>query len=495
MLLEHCINKRPNYILRTVCPWLVDGPATLFDVRMSKAISFLIVQNVALVVPPVSLPELDFLPPLIERADSVRALPRSMGGLGIRKAAELSKPAWTASLVSSWKWIYAKIPELMGAPCASLFSDPSYLIHFTSAIELAMGSKIESAAQLVEYYDGQGKIPTQSLTQLLVDEPQHKALLNLLAPRDDYLAYHLSESNEYSGLWLSAGLSCSPALSLTNSEFTENVGLRLLIAPLDVDQQVSLRCSCDRTRFLVPGKDTFHCFSCMGKHGQSKVFHKRHNGARDLVGEYFRKACPNAQIFIEPTMPQVSNPLRADVRLDLGRATYFIDVSVVNPAARSYLKAVKPHIYPLAVASLMEKTKLAKYKASYNASNGHKEISDNVIPFVLESTGAYGDSALDLIMKLAGFKELVPSLNDSLASARRWFMLRISVLLAKSRYELLCLFRRQVIRSEFRPSDLFTLNDEDINTEENFSSSHLERAPVLEQVFEVNNVFVEKLEF
>ena len=481
LLLEQCINKRPNYLLRTVCPWLVEDPAVIFDTRISKAIHSLVAQDKFLAAPPASLIELDMLPVLIERADAVRALPRTMGGLGIRKAVQLSKPAWTASLINSWKWISEKTPNLMGSPCNSLFSDASYQGLLSSSFECTMGSKIDSAAQLVEYFENKGKIPTQTLlTQLLVDEPQQEALRSLLAQSDDFLAYYNSESADDTGFWLSAGLSSCPALSLTNSEFIENVGLRLLLSPIDADPQVSLICPCDNTRYLVPGEDTFHCFSCMGKQGQSKVFHYRHNGARDLAAEYFRKACPNAQIFIEPTLPQVAKPLRADVRIEQGRTTCLIDVAVVNPAARSYLKTVKPQLHLLAAASLMEKTKIDKYKASYNVNNGYAAISDNLIPFVLESTGAYGNSASAVINKLAGFKDLVPVPHDGLASARRWFMQRLSILFAKSRYQLVCLFRRNVVRIATPTEDPFLLDIGHRFLFEDTSSSPLDgEAPVL----------------
>ena len=455
-LLEQCISKRPTYILRSVCPWLVETPAMVFDNRISKAINAFIGQQIsANKVPPSSLLELDNLPMLIERADSVRALPRSMGGLGIRKAVDLSRPAWTASLISSWHWISEKKPKLMGSPCSSLLSDQAYQLLLKDTFEATMGSKIETAAQLVDYYKSQGKIPTQRfLTQILVDEPNHKALLSLIAPLEPTLAYHLSEANEHSGCWLSAGLSSSPALSLTDPVFIENVGLRLLIHPLDVDPQVSLRCPCDKSRFLQPDLDTYHCFSCMGKNGPSTCFHSRHGGVIGCLVDFVCAACPNAQAFREPNMPQVVKPLRADVRLDQGNISYFFDVSIVNPAARAYIKAVQPHKNPLAAAALMERTKSSKYKASYNEQNGYKVLGESVIPFVLETTGAFGNSALAVISKLAGFKDLVPTPNESLAKARRWFMQRVSVILARSRYELLGHFRRRVIRTEFHQSDL-----------------------------------------
>jgi hypothetical protein len=455
-LLEQCISKRPTYILRSVCPWLVTTPAKLFDQRISKAInSFITQQDSALKLTPSSLLELDCLPNLIERADAVRALPRSMGGLGIRKALDLSKPAWTASWVSSWLWISEKIPKFMGPPCSSLLSDPAYQLLLKDTLEATMGPKIETAAQLVAYYSGQGKIPTQRLlTQILVDEPNHKALISLIAPLESTLAYHLSEADEHSGRWLSAGLSSSPTLSLTDPVFIENVGLRLLINPLDVDPQVSLRCPCDRSRFLQLGQDTYHCFSCMGKDGPSASFHSRHSGVIGCLVDFVSAACPNAQVFREPTMPQVAKSLRADVRLDQAHTSCYFDVSIVNPAARAYIKAVHSHKNPLAAAALMERTKSSKYKASYNELNGHKDLGNSVIPFVLETTGAFGSSALAVISKLAGFSDLVPSPNENLAKARRWFMQRVSVILARSRFDLLCHFRRRVIRTEFHQSDL-----------------------------------------
>ena len=450
-LLEHCICKRPTYLLRSVCPWLIHNPASLFDMRISKAInSFIVQQDTPLNTPPSSLAELDALPSLIDRADVVRSLPRTMGGLGIRKAADLRSPAWISSFISSWSWISQKIPALMGAPCASLLSDPTFQSHFSDSFEATMGSRIESAVQLVDYYSKHGKIPTQRfLTQLLVDEPNHKSLLAIISPLESTLAYHLSETDEQSGLWLSAGLSQSPVLSMSDAVFIENVGLRLLINPLDVDPSVSLRCPCDSTRFLETELDNYHCFSCTGKNGPSGVSHHRHGDVTNCLADFVLEACPNAQVIKEATMPLVAKQLRADVRLDQGHITCFFDVSVVNPAARSYITAVQSHVTPLAAATLMEKKKVIKYKASYNALNGYKEIGDNVIPFVLESTGAYGTSALDVITKLAGFKNLVPTPNDRLAKARRFFMRRVAVILAKSRYDLLCHFRRRVIRTDF----------------------------------------------
>jgi hypothetical protein len=66
----------------------------------------------------------------------------------------------------------------MGSPCSSLLPDPAYKLLLKDTLEATMGPKIEIS--------GHDKIPTQRLlTQILVDEPNHKALIFLIAPLED----------------------------------------------------------------------------------------------------------------------------------------------------------------------------------------------------------------------------------------------------------------------------------------------------------------------
>src|SRR5690349_17045304 len=76
--------------------------------------------------------------------------------------------------------------------------------------------------------------------------------------------------------------------------------------------------------------------------------------------------------------------------------THHIDVSIIHPGASTYCKNASK--YKLAAASLREKMKLNHYQKEEYYKRNSKYIK--IIPFVMESTGAFGESVDVFLSKI-----------------------------------------------------------------------------------------------
>ncbi len=99
---------------------------------------------------------------------------------------------------------------------------------------------------------------------------------------------------------------------------------------------------------------------------------------------------------------------------------------------------------PVAKASIKngERAKYAHYSGRYGAG-----ITPRVIPFVLELTGRLGDCADKLVNELAKLYEGDHSVripDEKLKSARRFFMMRLGVLLARGNAAMVRNFRNRI---------------------------------------------------
>jgi hypothetical protein len=192
--------------------------------------------------------------------------------------------------------------------------------------------------------------------------------------------------------WLTA-IPTRAALKMGDSDFRYAVRHRLGMAPLD---QLPLACPCGT---LVVTTDHAHVCS-----HNKRAWTVRHNGilrtlerlasaagyvvqhepgfaAPVAVGGRQAAAIAGADI--------VAAGLRPDCLLIGAHKTVAIDVSVACPTAASYVKAAARTA--LATASVREATKLAKYDALC-AEHGWR-----MVPFVMESYGAFGRRALDFL--------------------------------------------------------------------------------------------------
>jgi hypothetical protein len=326
------------------------------------------------------------------------------------------------------------------------------------------------------------------LTNEIVDKPNQQRLIEDLSDptHKEFKAYHLSEANPHTHLWLSAGLSKNFKLKLSDNAYATNIRLRLLQPIFRRNPMPGVTCVCSQRR-LKASAVHFHCFSCGAKTldvlspGPQLSRYRRHNETRDCLVNFLRVACPGANIMPEPPLPRVPGQrqggLRADISLSDEHGNYTLfDVVYTNPSSVQSVTSSHAQDRPLAAAEASERTKLALYRSYYNDRNNMAHIPRQVVPFAIEITGALGPSALNAIMKYAGYFDMHLPDNPNIVAARSWFFKRISIISAKARHESVSYFTRYAVQDQIRApaQDLAPEEDPALLEELNFEFEDVE---------------------
>jgi hypothetical protein len=433
-LLRLCVSTRTNYLMRTVAPSAIEAAMLQFDDNIQRSLGVILRYQEHPLQPPTTIPELDRCPGLKGHGDLARSLPFHMGGIGIRHGDKVKVPAWISSWLKAMQWLEKSAPLLFAVVTPQLLSEQTL-----QALSIAKMTELDDRpiSSIDDLYlvitQTVRATPTQKeLTHILVDIPQNQCLKQVLAEpgKEETRAYHLSLANPHTHLWMSAGLSKNPRLKMSDEAFITNLGLRLLQPTSQVENLVGATCTCTRGdgRMRIPARDiNYHAFSCGAKDqghlypGPQRVRYWRHNSIRDALIDFLHKACPGAQMMREPRLPVIQRPnhpaesLRADLSLRHDDTILYFDVVVTNPSSVNSLVRNHANNVPLAAAKAMETRKFQRYSEVYNAANGFEAIPRQLIPFSMETTGAFGPSAINSIEKLARFKEFAADPNPDLA--------------------------------------------------------------------------------
>jgi len=460
-LVQGCINLRPTHLCRTTLPWANGEALQLFDSRISKILRVIAQYDTgyALAHPvPESLADLDGREALDFRANLVRQLAVEEGGMHIRAAHEIRESAYSASWLGSVKFLSEKMGGLVAKLKNSLMSE--------DLTRLLQGPDIQEALNHVNMVTAD-----DVLNLLAVSPPAQKDFYKVRAKRlvsdlknniggdRSLMAYYLSNCSRESNLWNSSarffkGLSAN----LEDSDFATNLRLQLLNPPLNfVANQCSVRCMCGPALLQLP-TGQYHALSCsasrtsinallpayqhvnLGPHG---VIIRRHNSIRDALHDFIKAACPQAPIQKELLLPPSrTGQLIADLVVQVGGDSVYLDVVVANPANQSCLETRRREPREqekLVAADKAEKAKVYKYTKSYHRDNRLERISNNLIPFALEATGTLGKKAEEMVRQMAQFQQVIPQANSKLQWARRFFLNRVSIICAKARADLVSL--------------------------------------------------------
>ena len=163
-------------------------------------------------------------------------------------------------------------------------------------------------------------------------------------------------------------------------------------------------CQCIATSRLLFN----HPFTCMTTRQKPAI--TRHNLVRDtlvsLIHQHLHLTCLK-----EKLSPTISHPqFRPDILVLTPDGTIVIDVSIVCPTATSHLNISSLH--PLGAAAYEENNKV-----SYYNEHQHLHPHSTFYPFVCESTGAIGHSAMRLLTVLAQYAPSPPIFIRSATSA------------------------------------------------------------------------------
>lgn len=211
-------------------------------------------------------------------------------------------------------------------------------------------------------------------------------------------AWIISGSDKRSSAWIyTAALQRDDgSRRLADRDFREALRLRLGMGLHNGLQGTTFKCDCHHQRSLIPGRDEHHALSCP-KRGESQT-RLRHDLVVTAAATFFRTIVGAAgQILVEPP-PAASGVRRTwkpDITVIVGPVRYHIDVSIINPASRTYYLNCCPgsDSIPDVANKARERVKIASARTALGA-----HVADRCgVPFVVEATGRLGPAARALL--------------------------------------------------------------------------------------------------
>ena len=135
---------------------------------------------------------------------------------------------------------------------------------------------------------------------------------------------------------------------------------------------------------------------------------RRHNEIQRVLRDYMKKCLglSDQAVHLEAyagttTDTDLAAPkgVTADISVIVGAEMLWIGVSVVDPGCHHYIERYRSNEVPDAAAKAMETTK----RNHYSAVNDPLPLPPaSIIPFVLETSGRLGPSALGFIQRVSG---------------------------------------------------------------------------------------------
>jgi hypothetical protein len=390
LLLRSCLVPRFNYLLRVFPPPVIARAAAAFDRLIYGCLS----QRVGALPPPPVLAAGAARPTHLSVAFSQLRLPVRCGGLGIPSAVQVSPAAFIGSSAAALSDICHLFnndtASITGSSFARRLNDACAQLRVVApGMDEAGEGHAESTEQLLEKLDRNEKSTLHlqhNLTRLL-HESELRRLIQAAQPTDR--ARLIATSCKGAGVWLSA-LGPKYGLFMTNSHFILAARHRLGLLP--APGQVS--CICNNAAFVA---DTSHLHSCPRIKAGIDLRHSvlcRELGAVAREAGYSVTSEPHVSVSRADGSEEQKG--RADLELVRvngdGTRVVFVDVSVVHPAAPSYLASSGEEPRELCVqVDQREQSKRGTYVAPAQS------VGAQFVPFVLESHGGMGPAAARLL--------------------------------------------------------------------------------------------------
>jgi hypothetical protein len=450
LLLQSCINARPNFLARTSKPWLNQDALSEFDSMVSKCLFYICEHGSAdQLINTLTVDSITDLPMLPPTSDSIRSLPVIMGGLGLRKAHEITRPAYVSSWLNSMAWTASNLPHLWN-PVARTYSTQNFTVLLSDpAVTPYLGDIPDIEALSLALIDT--PLPSQkTLTQAMVDKPKKISIQESLGPSPAHAAYFRSQTMEDGMLWINNLTSRIPDLMLHDKAFLTNLRLSLLLPTLSTNQggDEGIRCSCGK--HLVGADIQYHALSCGtagqdGLTGPGGIRFRRHDSIRDALAVFLQKACPQGIVTKEHWLPRTEDDvaIRMDVQLSNANHVHYFDVVVKNPASVTSILAHSDS-EDLIAAKCGERDKRYKFERIYRRQGPFGHLNNRLLPFALEATGALGTIASKVIHKLRSFVVSIPEDTPSVSSARKMLRRRIASIVANDRAALVHWFQNHI---------------------------------------------------
>jgi hypothetical protein len=348
LLVQYCFNRRPGYMSRVVEKGEADAAFENFDKRITDTLLRISGCRVDDVLP---LP----VPPAWTRADVLRALPERCGGLGIPKHCSAVRDY---GMVNSRKVYDSFVQEH--------FEE----MHRPNQYAL---TPWEAWVRLMEQQPADDRHRTLDLsTPKKALFSRHECLKRELYNGLNIPQRFIVESSSYpnSARWVKWTGGMRQRFSWLQEPYKHAIRSRLLqLKPLTA-------CHCQ-----VATPTVSHGLDCDLNRG---LMTHRHNLVRDIVADFMVGMLGAAAVDREPEVPQAPGvPIKkADVAIQRGGTTMFIDVTVVNIAAPTYAR--------VNAFATRRAEKLAEY-------NQMLPNAGTVFPLVVSATGMVDDDSLKLL--------------------------------------------------------------------------------------------------
>jgi hypothetical protein len=262
-------------------------------------------------------------------------------------------------------------------------------------------------------------LPSQHQLVINSDPSRYANLSGRLAQRDaDVANWFISSSTVGISSWLHSAFSTVPGLRVDPKDFVEALRLRLLL-PVHADvHPVQRRCRTCNKEAIVD----LHGLACK----QASIIRKgRHDLIRDALHRYIRAVSSDAVITKESSIanPRPGTPqLVADLFVQKGHRSYYVDVTVINPFSDSVARRGN-----VQEAKFFAKEAEVKKRGKYSKSYGDR-FTTGLIAFAVESTGRLGDEA-DKFLQEISFVDGRPNPDPKVAEARLFFKRRLATIL------------------------------------------------------------------
>lgn len=405
LLLAQCVNSRPQHLLRSVPPWILAEAALQFDDIIDQAIKVLCQCSGALPA----------------HAALIRALPIRSGGLGMRSASTTAAAAWASSWFHSLSFM------------ASIHLLDSSQVWSPEVLNVM--HKIHPSLRQTHSWTEALALPSDILLRpqreysQFADESARDRLMRLLLSGDlvggkHLAAWFVSNDSPGTGAWLFSALARTPALQISGDLFRECLRLRLLLPAAESINVTPWTCQCSVT--VDERLSPFHCFTCKTINAP-RIFN--HEQLRNHLLDFVKALSSSTHRINHSTTAPLrrinpGSPVLADMVLSKDHWTRYVDVSIANPGAEVYVSRGKIET-PLIAATEREVCKANKYSASVI-----REQADLVVPFVVETTGRFGNRALSFIDELCDLNYSDVQPNRKVAKIRRFFVRRVQTTVA-----------------------------------------------------------------
>jgi hypothetical protein len=371
VLTKLCVNSCPNYLTRCVRTELISSAIGKFD----KIIDGLVA----------TIAGVSFLYP---RERKIRDLPCKLGGLGISAHCVTAPSAWSASFFSAVKLFQTRTPRVFDS--IMLKKDD-----YKDFDDMFLKQASQRDLSLVNY------------------SGIHKDFLSTIFDRQTKATFLSASAPGTSNFLISAYTNSSSEIGINAEDYKEGVRYRLLILPYS-DYRLH-KCNC------VGQRDSYHIYRCKD---YAYYWGLRHDLTRDALCRLVKAVKPNAFVNIEQSLSRFKSATstakasdnRADVSYNENADQKHLDVSYSNPTSEAAIKAKSDSI-PLVSAILREKEKNRKYELFLT-----HDMFDKFSPFVLETTGRLGTSALKIIDHICKLDRLDFCMSEQIRLARVKFM-------------------------------------------------------------------------